>query len=54
MGNSLKELLRQEMNLDDLNKKVCQAKVKATKLKKQVRKQINFISYSNFIHTYSS
>jgi uncharacterized coiled-coil protein SlyX len=41
MGNSLKELLRQEMNLDDLNKKVCQAEVKAAKLKKQVRKPIN-------------
>ena len=40
MGNSLKDLLHQEMDLDDLNKKVCQAKVKATKLKKQVRKQI--------------
>ncbi len=41
MGNSLKELLRQEMNLDDLNKKVCQAEVKASKLKKQVRKENN-------------
>ncbi|XP_028401814.1 uncharacterized protein LOC114524821 isoform X2 [Dendronephthya gigantea] len=35
MGNSLKELLRQEMNLSDLNKKVYQAQVKASKLKKQ-------------------
>jgi hypothetical protein len=38
MGNSLKELLRQEMNLDDLNKRVYQAEVKAIKLKKQVSK----------------
>ena len=36
MAESLKELLRQEMNLDVLNKKVSQAEMKATKLKKQV------------------
>ena len=40
MGNSLKELLLQEMNLDDLNRKVWQAEVKANKLKKQVGKQL--------------
>lgn len=36
MGNSLKELLHQEMDLNNLNKKVYHSEERVAKLKKQV------------------